>query len=87
MTSWNDLVLIEKYLTERMSPADRMAFETRLVTDPELRLNVDAQGKVYELLRIYNREKMGRRLDAIHARIFSDPAKRIFADSVRRIFE
>lgn len=53
---------IEDYLTGRMSPADRSAFETAMASDPDLALQVEALRIEPHILRLLQKEMLRQRL-------------------------
>jgi anti-sigma factor RsiW len=85
-TSWNKSQAIERYLLGTLPLADALLFRARLLTDPELRQNVALQKETYALVQHYGREKMKTRLEALHRRLFQDPAKKSFQQEVLHYF-
>lgn len=53
---------IEDYLTGRMSPADRSAFEAAMASDPDLALQVEALRVEPHILRLLQKEMLRQRL-------------------------
>jgi len=86
-TSWNEIQLIEKYLLGHLSTDKKILFEQRMSDSPMLRVNVDVQRKVYDLLRLYNRWKIRADVERVHERVFTDPAKAPFTESILLLFK
>jgi hypothetical protein len=86
-TSFNNTRLIEKYLRGEMNPADRFLFETQLLINPGLRMDVRAQKTAYALVGMYHRKKQREELEAIHRQIFSDPGKAVYQQRVYQLFK
>lgn len=85
--SSNNTRLIEKYLEDRMSPAEKFLFEAQMLINPGLRTDVRAQKTVYAFVRMYHRKKLKEELEAIHRRIFSDPGKAVYQQQVYQLFK
>jgi hypothetical protein len=61
-----------------MEPAEKLVYEARLLTDPQLTTDVSLLERLYDLLRFYHRRKLKAEAEAVHQRLFSDPAKKEF---------
>jgi hypothetical protein len=85
-TSPTNAQAIERFLSGSLSTAGNLLFRARLLTDPELRVQVAQQKKVYALVQLYGRRKIKSRLEAIHQQLFSDPAKKSFQQQVLHYF-
>lgn len=77
-TSLNEIRNAEQYLLGEMEPAHTLVYEARLLTDPQLATDVTLQQRLYNLLRFYHRRKLKAEAEAVHQRLFSDPAKKEF---------
>jgi len=86
-TSWSDLQQIERYLLLQLEEDERQTFEAGLRTDPLLRLNVQVQQKMMQLLRFYHRRKLKREAERVRDRLFHDPAKATFTREMTQLFK
>ncbi len=64
------LHLIEQYLLGPAAPADALVWEARLLLDPALRADTDAQRRMYAGLRAAGRRQLRQELTDIHQRLF-----------------
>ena len=85
-TSWNKPQAIEKFLSGTLPAAEALVFRARLLTDPELRRLVALQQKTYALVRLYGRQQMKVRLEALHRQLMGDPTKKTFQQQVLQYF-
>jgi len=86
-TSWNSIRMTEEYLSNRLSPEDRLIFEARILIDPVLKMNVFLQKKIYSLVRAYGRKQLKSELQSIEHRLFQSPEKIEFQQRVSQIFK
>jgi anti-sigma factor RsiW len=86
-TSWNDIHWIERYLLDQLDEEERRTFEAGLRANPLLRLNVQAQKKMMQLLRYYHRRKLRREAERARHRLFEDPAKAGFRQEITQLFK
>ena len=86
-TSLNDIRSAEQFLLGEMEPAGALVYEARLLTDPQLAENVSLQQRLYNLLRFYHRRKLKAEAEAVHQRLFSDPAKKDFRERLLHQFK
>jgi hypothetical protein len=84
-TSLNEIKYIERYLNKDLS-SEQDAFETIMVKDYHVRVNVFLQQKIYTLLRIYKRRKLRNEADLLHERLFNAPEKQSFRESILQLF-
>jgi anti-sigma factor RsiW len=85
-TSWKKTQTIEQYLSGTLSPTGSLLFRARLLTDPGLQRDVALQQKTYDLVRLYGRQRMRTRLEALHRQLFRDPEKKSFQQQVLQYF-
>lgn len=85
-TSLNNLRLAEEYLLGKVSTGDALVFEARLIINPELQQDVDAQRLVYKLVREYGRRELKLELENVHQELFTDPKHRSFRKRVMKWF-
>ena len=78
-----EISLIDKYLHRQLDEEERRTFEAALLTDETLAENVEAQRKVYRIVRLYGRNKERRRLEDIFQRLLGELA---FAHHLKTIF-
>lgn len=78
---------IEKYLHEKLSIADRLLFDAKLIIDPVLRRHVRLQKKLYAIVRQSGRRELKSDVQQIHHRLFNDPEKATFREQVYKLFQ
>jgi hypothetical protein len=61
-------------------------FQARLLTDPQLRLNLFIQKKILLLVKLFHRKKLKHEAEAVFRGIFSDPEKKDFQQSILQLF-
>ncbi len=64
------LHLIEQHLLGPTAPADVVGWEARLLLDPTLRADADAQRRLYAGIRAAGRRQLRQELTGIHQRLF-----------------
>ena len=85
-TSLIDIIRTERFLRRELAVDDRLVFSARLIVDPQLRSDAFFHRMVHRLLILYNRRKLKARIEAVHERLLSDPARESFRKSVARNF-
>lgn len=85
-TSISDIIRTEKFLRDEFALSERLAFETRLIADANLRSGLFFHRMVHRLVTLYHRRKIRKEIDALHKRLFECPEKTEFRDSVTKIF-
>lgn len=78
---------IEKYLHRKLSIADRLLFDAKLIIDPVLRRHVRLQKKLYAIVRQSGRRELKNEVEQIHHCLFNDPEKATFRQQVYKIFQ
>lgn len=86
-TSLNNIESNEKFLTGTLEPQEAILFEARLLLDNELKSDVFAQRKVYELIRLNGRTRLTKELEELHTKIFTDPSRRSFREKIFHLFK
>lgn len=66
------LHLIEQHLLGPATPADAVVWEARLLLDPALRAEAEAQRGLYAGIRAAGRQQLRQELDAMHERLFAN---------------
>lgn len=66
--------LIEDYLYQRLTPAQTADLEVRLLTEPDLYDELEAQKQVYGLLQTRGRRQLRSELEHIHQRLYGRSA-------------
>jgi len=74
---------IEKYLLHQLSKEEKQQFETNMLRNPLLADKVDAQLRVYQLIRIFSRRQERNRLEMIYRRLLQETS---FAQQLKNIF-
>lgn len=85
-TSWNELRLIEDYLTANGAPADQVLFEARLILQPELKYDVYWQERTYSLIQQYGRQQLRSEIARVHEKLFSAPEHQSFRQKIGKLF-
>lgn len=85
-TSLNKIKLAEQYLHNELNTEDSLMFEAHMLTDPELKVKVSLQQKVYALVKLFHRNRLKQDTEAIHQRLFNDPLKLEFQQSIYQLF-
>lgn len=67
---------IERFLTRRLSTEDQAAFQVRLLTEPDLKEQVEQQQEAYRLIRTYGRRRLRRELADLHRKMMARPSFR-----------
>jgi hypothetical protein len=86
-TSQNNVRRIEKYLYNKLSPVDKLIFESKLASNPGLRLDLYFQKKTYRLIKMYHREQMKNELETLHQSIFKNPDNLTFRQYIYQLFK
>jgi hypothetical protein len=85
-TSLTELIGIEKYLSGDLTPEQSLVFNARLLISQPLRKRTFLQKLVHRLVHLYHRRLLKREVEAVHARLFYDPAHADFRGRVMKIF-
>ena len=85
-TSLNEIKQTEQYLQGQLVTEDALVFEARLLTSPLLRLNMLAQNKVYQLVKLYHRKKVKAEVQIVSEQLFNNPEKKDFQAMVFNLF-
>lgn len=78
---------IEKYLHRKLSIANRLLFDAKLIIDPVLGRQVRLQKRLYAIVRQSGRRELKNEVDQIHHRLFNDPENAAFREQVYKIFQ
>jgi hypothetical protein len=65
-----EIQLLEAYLANTLSEAQRIDVEVRLLWDQEWQRKFSYQELAYQAIRYAGRKQLRRELDSIHARLF-----------------
>jgi hypothetical protein len=85
-TSLNDIQQIEDFLMKRITGASSLLFEARILTQPELKVNVTLQQKVHHIVKMFHRKKLKQETEQLHRQLFTDPAKADFQKTIFQLF-
>ncbi|SHG02165.1 hypothetical protein [Pedobacter caeni] len=85
-TSWNELRVIENYLSPDGEPADQVLFEARMILQPELKERVYWQKRTYNMIQQYGRQQLRSEIAKVHDLLFSAPEHRSFRQKMLRLF-
>lgn len=84
--SLHEIQQIENYILGRMSVREHQDFKVRLLVNPHLQEEVDAQTEAYALIKVYGRKKLKAELNAVHEKLFTHPEKKWFRQLIKNIF-
>lgn len=85
-TSLSEITETEKYLQGQLGPEDSLLFQVRLLVDGELRANTFFHKMVHRLVSLYRRKQLKGEVEAVHEKLFHNPAKADFRDRVMKNF-
>ncbi|MEM9819872.1 MAG: tetratricopeptide repeat protein [Bacteroidota bacterium] len=68
---------IDRYLQAQMSEEERLAFEQRIATDPDLASELQLQQDIAGGIRAHHHQKIKKKLDQIHDELHTDTAPSI----------
>jgi hypothetical protein len=78
-----ELQEIDQYLFHDMSGADRLVFQARMISQPDLKEKVRLQQKAHAFLRWFGRKEKKEQLTSIYNRLMIDAG---FSASIRSVF-
>ncbi|RQO70199.1 hypothetical protein DBR43_19385 [Pedobacter sp. KBW06] len=85
-TSWNELRLVEDYLSAKGEPGDQLLFEARLILQPELKESLYWQKRTYGLIQQYGRQQLRSEIEKVHEKLFSAPEHQSFRQKILKLF-
>ena len=83
----NEIQQIERYLEDKLSANERIAFEGKMISDVQTRINVFFQRKLIRLLHLYHSEKLKVKLMDYHTELFNNPSKKEFHKCISKLFQ
>ena len=86
-TSLNEIEQIEKYLLGGLKSEDRLLFQAELLLNPQKAENVYWQQKTYQLIQAYGRKQLKQEIEAVHQKLFTQPARQNFRQKVLALFK
>lgn len=86
-TSLTEIQKIERYLQHTASTEDTLLMEARLLTDPALRGDVEAQKEAYTLIHQYGRQQVKQAIAAADLQLFSQKKHLGFRQRILNIFQ
>ena len=78
-----DIQEIEKFLLRKMSPQEKLVFETNMLASPGLKTSVEEQCTAMRFIRLAARDRQRERLSGIYDQLAQDPS---FAKTIHSIF-
>lgn len=84
-TSLNEIKQIEGYLAGQLPVGEREAIEGRVAREPELRLKIFLQKKVYAILRLHHLFDVKKSIRRYHEELFSESHNE-YVKEIRRLF-
>jgi hypothetical protein len=85
-TSWNETELIEKHIRGFSDTGDALLFEAQLILDSNLSDRVQWQRSTYEIIHNYGRRQLKKEIEAVHQKLFTQPAYLSFSQKIRILF-
>ncbi|HEX6224594.1 MAG TPA: hypothetical protein VFZ52_09300 [Chryseolinea sp.] len=82
----HEVKAIDRYLSGKLKTASRLLFEARLLVDPQLRIRVEYQEKLYAIVKESGRRALKSEIARIHYQLFNDPGKRHFQSQIFELF-
>ncbi|KAA2244554.1 hypothetical protein F0L74_00835 [Chitinophaga agrisoli] len=76
---------IDQYLLRKMPAGDKLVFEARILTDPQLEENANCQQQAHQLIRWLGRAKQRVTLHNIHHQLWQEDAA--FKAEITAIFK
>ena len=86
-TSLHDTLVIEEYLSGRLTGPALATFKVRLLTDSQFESRVQRQKAAYETIKYYGRARLRKEIEAARKRLFTHPGKTGFREKINRIFQ
>ncbi|HEY9197621.1 MAG TPA: hypothetical protein VIM77_15200 [Mucilaginibacter sp.] len=86
-TSLNNIARAEAFLLKKQPPGDALLFEAALLLDQELRFDVSAQQKVYNVVQQYGRKQLKQEIEAAHQQLFTRPEHLGFKKRILAFFK
>ena len=83
----NEIAEIEKYLFKNLSPEKNILFQAKAILDRELNRKVLLQKRVYDLLKLFNRNELKKQAEEVLSDLFGDPERTSFKNEVSAIFK
>lgn len=77
---------IEQYLFKTGTAGDQLLFDAKQIIDPELKIKITDQQKVYQLVNNYGRKQLKAELQMVFQNLIASPVHRSFAQRIRSIF-
>jgi hypothetical protein len=85
-TSLTEIKQIEDHLAGTSDVPERLVFEAKMLTQPELRINVHLQQTIIRIVNLLHRKKMKQDLQKIHDELFSSKEKSSFRKNIFKLF-
>lgn len=86
-TSLNSAQSIEKYLLQELPTDEKLLMDANRILDPALNENINWQNKTYHLVRLHGRRQLRTEIEAVHKKLFTDPAYKIFRRKIFQLFK
>ncbi len=86
-TSLTEIRDTELYLHGKLDAGDKLVFEARLLTDPELKSNMQFQQKLYKLLRSFHLKRVRQEIAVVQDGLFDNPEHSAFQQKIHSLFK
>lgn len=78
---------IDEHIFGRSTTEDRLIFETMLILDPTLKLEVLWQKRSLGWVQQYGRKKVKAEIGSAHQKLFNEPVHRSFRNKILNLFK
>lgn len=86
-TSLIEIREIERWIEGRLDKKERLLFEAKLIVDKNLKTKVDLQKGVFNLVRIYGRERLRDEVKQVEKRLLTNKDNILFQQQIYSIFK
>jgi hypothetical protein len=83
-TSLNEIAKIEKYIFRKLSAKEKLLFDARMILDPDLKMKVFLQKKIYKLLNLFYGKELKKQAEGVFAALMEKPE---FKNEITKIFK
>ena len=85
-TSLNEIKAIEDHLFKQSSGEEEVIFQVHLLLNREMKENVKAQQRCYELINAYGRKQFRQEIEEVHQKLFSKKQHITFKNRILALF-
>jgi hypothetical protein len=85
-TSLNNIKRIENFIEGKMTTADALVFQARLLLDSDLRQQLRLQKRTASIINLYGRKKLRKEIETIHQDIFNIKSDHFLKNRITKLF-